>query len=230
MVLPDITCVYTHFLGLSSAIIQLPARCGEVEFNHVFPTTNIKGMASKITGLTYDGTLLYKNGVAVPAVSLEKCLASIFDWLKNSGMKHPVLFAHNARKFDSLIFGRSVLDSGKEEREKIICGFCDTLPMLKKHASGSHVNFSLDTLAKDILGCTFSPHDAVEDYRYLQKFVEHHNIDSFYLQYSFSMRYIIDSIKQMETSKNNLHTLMLLLENHIISEKKRCVKRYLFQD
>lgn len=169
---------------------------------------------------TYDGTLLYKNGVAVPAVSLEKCLASIFDWLKNSGMKHPVLFAHNARKFDSLIFGRSVLDSGKEEREKVICGFCDTLPMLKKHASGSHVNFSLDTLAKDILGCTFSPPDVVEDYRYLQKFVEHHNIDSFYLQYSFSMRYIIDSIKQMETSKNNLHTLMLLLENHIISEKK----------
>lgn len=46
-------------------------------------------------------------------------------------MEHPVLFAHNARKFDSLIFGRSVLNSGKEEREKIICGFSDTLQMLK---------------------------------------------------------------------------------------------------
>lgn len=79
-------------------------------------------MASKITGLTYDGKLLYKNGVALPAVSL----APFFDWLENSGMKHPVLFAHNARKFESLIFGRSVLDIGKEEHKKIIYGFCDT--------------------------------------------------------------------------------------------------------
>lgn len=46
-------------------------------------------------------------------------------------MEHPVLFAHNARKFDSLIFVRSVLKSGKVEREKIICGFSDTLQMLK---------------------------------------------------------------------------------------------------
>lgn len=31
-------------------------------------------------------------------------------------MEHPVLFAHDVRKFDSLIFGRSVLNSGEVER------------------------------------------------------------------------------------------------------------------
>lgn len=31
-------------------------------------------------------------------------------------MEHPVLFAHDVRKFDSLMFGRSVLNSGKVER------------------------------------------------------------------------------------------------------------------
>ncbi|XP_056005159.1 uncharacterized protein LOC130050140 [Ostrea edulis] len=158
------------FSGLSADIIQLAARCGETEFNqYVFPTTNINPVTSKITGLTFDGTLLYKNGIPLLAVSLEKCLVSFFDWLKNSGINDPVLFAHNGRKFDSLIFGRSVLDSGKDEYGKIICGFCDTLPMLKEHASGTHLNFSLETLVKDILGCTFSAHDAVEDCRYLQK-------------------------------------------------------------
>ncbi|XP_061181484.1 maternal protein exuperantia-like [Saccostrea echinata] len=192
----------TTGLGLSADIVQLAARCGETEFNqYVLPTVNINPMASKITGLTYDGTLLYKNGAALPAVSIEMCLSSFFDWLNTSGLKHPVLFAHNARKFDSLIFGRSVLDSGKEEQGRIICGFCDTLPILKEHASGSHLNFSLETLVKDILGCSFSAHDAVEDCRYLQKVVEHHNIDSFYLQYSFTLMYILDIIKQMETSK-----------------------------
>ncbi|XP_062575255.1 uncharacterized protein LOC134237171 [Saccostrea cucullata] len=211
----------TTGLGLSAGIIQLAARYGETEFNqYVIPKTSINPMASKITGLTYDGTLLYKNGVALPAVPIEVCLASFFDWLKNSGMNHPVLFAHNARKFDSLIFVTctSLLNSGKEEEGKIICGFCDTLPMLKEHASGSHLNFSLETLVKDILGCSFSAHDAVEDCRYLQKVVEHHSIDSFYLQYTFTMKYIIDIIKQMETSKQNLQTLMPLVQNHVISE------------
>lgn len=75
----------------------------------------------------------------------------------------------------------------------------------------------LETLVKDILGCTFSAHDAVMQTRYLRKVVEHHNIDSFYLQYGFSMRYIIDSIKQIERLKKILHTLMPLPENHIIS-------------
>lgn len=53
---------------------------------------------------------------------------------------------------------------------------------------------------------------------YLQKFVKHHSTDSYYLNYTFSMDYIMQVVLQMEDSKSNLQTLMPLIRNKIVSE------------
>ena len=70
----------------------------------------------------------------------------------------------------------------------------------------------------EILGCTFEAHDSLEDCTYLQKLVEHHSTDSCYLNYTFSMDYMMQVLLQMEDSKSNLQTLMPLLTNKTVSE------------
>lgn len=69
----------------------------------------------------------------------------------------------------------------------------------------------IQLLVLEILGCTFEAHDALEDCTYLQKLVEHHSTDSCYLNYTFSMDYMMQVVLQMEDSKSNLQTLMPLL-------------------
>lgn len=76
----------------------------------------------------------------------------------------------------------------------------------------------IQLLVLEILGCTFEAHDALEDCTYLQKLVEHHSTDSCYLNYTFSMDYMMQVVLQMEDSKSNLQTLMPLLTNKTVSE------------
>lgn len=76
----------------------------------------------------------------------------------------------------------------------------------------------IQLLVLEILGCTFEAHDALEDCTYLQKLVEHHSTDSCYLNYTFSMDYMMQVVLQMEDSKSNLQTLMPLLTNKTMSE------------
>lgn len=90
--------------------------------------------------------------------------------------------------------------------------------MLKNHASCNTTNSTLETLVLETLGCTFEAHDALEDCTYLQKLVEHHSTDSYYLNYTFSMDYMMQVVLQMEDSKSNLQTLMSLLTNKTVPE------------
>ena len=43
-----------------------------------------------------------------------------------------------------------------------IHSFCDTLPMLREHISTKTTSFSLETLIRNIIGCTYDAHDAVK--------------------------------------------------------------------
>lgn len=98
-----------------------------------------------------------------------------------------------------------------------INGFCDSLSMLKNHASCSSTKWTLKTVVLEIPGCTFEAHDAIEDCTYLQKFVEHHSTYSYILNYTFTLDYIMQVVLQMD-SKSNLQTLMPLLTNKTVSD------------
>uniref|UniRef100_K1PJH7 Uncharacterized protein n=1 Tax=Magallana gigas TaxID=29159 RepID=K1PJH7_MAGGI len=210
----------TTGLDASCEITQMAARCGDSSFcQYVLPSVVIQETASRITGLTCDGSTLYKNGVPVQAVSIQECLTSFHEWLNNTpGIHKPLLFAHNCRKFDSVVLCRAMRKCPDIPLQDCIIGFCDTLPMLKDHASCNTTNSTLETLVLEILGCTFEAHNALEDCTYLQKLVEHHSTDSYYLNYTFSMDYMMQVVLQMEDSKSNLQTLMPLLSNKTVSE------------
>jgi DNA polymerase III alpha subunit (gram-positive type) len=203
--------------GLSSEIIQLAAACGEEQFScYVLPTTPVQDQASRITGMTFDGTTLYKLGLPLQAVSLDECLTSFHQWLLN--IHKPILLAHNCRKFDSIILCHAISKCKFHLLSECIHGFCDTLPMLKDHISTTFTSYSLENLVKNVLGCSYGAHDAVEDCKYLQKLVEHFSIDTYYLDYTFSASYIMDVIKQMEITKSNLESLMPLIRSKVVSD------------
>ena len=65
--------------------------------------------------------------------------------------------------------------------------------MLRRQISTKNTNFSLETLVRNILGCTYDAHDAVDDCKYLKK---HSSIfiDAYYLNYNFTPSYIMSNI------------------------------------
>ncbi|XP_078318478.1 uncharacterized protein LOC111118926 isoform X6 [Crassostrea virginica] len=209
----------TTGLELPSEILQLAAICGDQKFScYVLPTSSIDKQASRITGLTFDGTILFKRGVPVPAVSLHECLTMFHQWL--TAIPKPVLFAHNCRNFDSIILSNAITKSNFYHLSEYISGFCDTLPMLKENISMKTTSFSLETLVRNVLGLTYDAHDAVEDCKYLKKLVEHSSIciDAYYLNYTFTVSYIMSIMKQMETKKSNKNSLSPLITGKVVSK------------
>ena len=65
--------------------------------------------------------------------------------------------------------------------------------MLRRQISTKNTNFSLETLVRNILGCTYDAHDAVDDCKYLKK---HSSIfiGAYYLNYNFTPSYIMSNI------------------------------------
>ena len=197
----------------------MAAICEDQSFScYVLPTSSIHEQASRITGLTFDGTTLSKRDFPLPAVSLQESLTSFHQWL--TAIQKPVLFAHNCRKFDSIILCNAITKCNFYLLSECISGFCDTLPMLKEHISTKTASFSLETPVRNILGCTYNAHDAVEDCKYLQKLIEHSSIciDAYYLNYSFTTSYIMSVIKQMENTKSNLQSSMPLIAGKVVSD------------
>ncbi|XP_061170845.1 uncharacterized protein LOC133180315 [Saccostrea echinata] len=63
----------TTGLGLSCEIIQLAAACGNECFScYVMPKSPVQEQATRVTGMTFDGTTLYKRGLPHEAVSLDE--------------------------------------------------------------------------------------------------------------------------------------------------------------
>ena len=126
---------------------------------------------SKLLGLQgWNLMVLLCSSVAFHFQQSPKSLTSFHLWL--TAIQKPVLFTHNCRKFDSIILCNAITKCNFYLLSKSISGFCDTLPMSKKHISTRTASFSLDTLVRNILGFTYYAHNAVEDCEYLQKLIE----------------------------------------------------------
>ena len=121
--------------------------------------------------------------------------------------KKTFLFAHNCRKFDSIILCIAITKCNFYLLNECISGLCDTLLMLKEHISTKTTSFSLETLVRNILECTYN--HIMHMMKNLQKLIEHSSIciDAYYLNYSFTTSYIMSVIKQMENTKSNLQLI-----------------------
>ncbi|XP_061176202.1 uncharacterized protein LOC133185163 [Saccostrea echinata] len=164
------TACYTHVyfdlettgLGLAE-ITQIEAVHNREEFSiYVEPKVPISLAATKVTGITYDGTTMFKNGKPVPCYPLEHALSKFQVFLQK--FNNPVLFAHNCQQFDSVVLCHAMQSVPNLKLEESFCGFCDTLHLMKGILP-LQKSYSQEALVDVILNEKYSAHDALEDWQ-----------------------------------------------------------------
>ena len=119
--------------GISCDITQIAAVCGTNKFSqYVMPLQPITPGASKVTGLTRIGNVLYRNGIPLPYQNKEECLKEFISWLPENA----VLFGHkilkNIKSFDTKIIIQALTDENLINGFKAKCnGFVDTLHVFR---------------------------------------------------------------------------------------------------
>ena len=167
--------VETTSLSRESELTQLAAVNTETgtSFNEfVLPAGPITPGASSVTGLTTkgrgNGRQLCKHGKPISAVDSATALRKFLDWLL-SFKTAVILVAHNCHQFDLSVFLNAVLVANLEESfDKVVAGFTDTLPLLRKALPGK-ASYALPALFADVVGGQFSAHDAAADTEALMK-------------------------------------------------------------
>ncbi|CAC5376125.1 unnamed protein product [Mytilus coruscus] len=121
----------TTGLGISCDITQIAAVFGTNKFSqYVMPLQPITIAASKVTGLTRFGNVLYRNGIPVPHQNSKECLKELITWLPENA----VLFGHNVKSFDAKIIIKALTDENLINDFESKCnGVVDTLHVLELH-------------------------------------------------------------------------------------------------
>ncbi|CAG2191643.1 unnamed protein product [Mytilus edulis] len=201
----------TTGLGISCDIKQIAAVCGTKKFSqYVMPLQPITQGASKVTGLTRIGNVLYRNGIPVPYQNKEECLKEFISWLPENDM----LFGHNIKSFDTKIIIQALTD------ENLINGFkakfVDTLyvfrPAYPERKSEKN-SFKQEELVKDFLGenFTYDAHNALGDVLALQKLFRKAGFSLVHVQpQSFSVDFAYQTLINIEISNSNYESLKLL--------------------
>ena len=222
LVLSSLVCNFSMLLifpGSDADIIQLSAVHGSDEFNsYIIPRQPICPMASFVNQLTMvGGELLYK-GKPVFAEEPEEAFQMFLAWLKDKREK-VVLFAHNAKRFDSklIIYALKKYDLLSSFQECVL-GFIDTLILFKKALPGRK-KYSQERLVADLLGISYAAHNSLEDAKALQRLVSCQAFDKNQLiESSFSTEFAVQYIEYCERKKFNLYTLQPLIESEVVSK------------
>ena len=128
--------MYHHFYSGLADLTQIAAFHDTEEFSiHVEPKAPINVSATKVTGITYDGTTMFKNEKPVSCYPLEHALSQFQIFLHK--FNNPILFPHNCEKFDSVILCRAMQSVPNLKLEESFCGFYDTLhsPLIENNAT-----------------------------------------------------------------------------------------------
>ena len=86
----------------------------------------ISQSATATTCISFDGVSLYKEGEKLDVISLPQAMEKFSLWLQN--YDNLILFSHNAKSFDSVVFMNSLSKNGVNFEN--IIGFVETLPVL----------------------------------------------------------------------------------------------------
>ena len=138
-----ITCFIS---ALDADIPQISATDGKHDFNsYMVPTKPISAGASRVTQLTVRKGKLYHMGKPVDAVAMKDALQKFVNWLKAKNKK-VLLFAHNAKAFDSdrIIYTLTRCNLLNPFRV-CVAGFVDTLEidsLFKNHIAATKAELS----------------------------------------------------------------------------------------
>lgn len=192
----------TTGLNNSSEIIQISAKYGSDEFNeYILPSHDISRAASIITGMTSSSMLLVGAGIGIYSYVTKNLIVSgltieggelhlhgqqlatvprrvaMLRFLNYLKPGPAILVAHNGHRFDTPKLLKEVRSLGLLSKfQKIIYGFCDSLPALKKKLPErvkSKQSFRLSTLAEDLIGESASAgsHNGAIDVRMLEEII-----------------------------------------------------------
>ena len=136
-----------------------------------------------------------------------------------TSFRDPVLFAHNCRKFDSLVLCNAMNKVLDVKLHECFSGFCDTLDFFRVILPNQE-KFSLEYLVSHILKISYSAHDALEDSKVLQRLTElpEHVVDVHYLNHTFDVSSTCDILSLQIQVKQCYETLRPLLLHNTISE------------
>ncbi|KAK0085129.1 hypothetical protein PV325_005716 [Microctonus aethiopoides] len=164
-------------------IVQIAAKFENKSFSiYILPTCKFHSDASALTGLTLFDNKLYLKSVAVPTNSPADAITEFITFLRGVGSK-VMLAAHYGSKYDFPKILRLVEHLNMmNEFLSIVCGFIDTLTLLKKkllYRWLQYGSFSQINLAKDYLGlhCTSDAHNALVDVEVLERIINCSRID-----------------------------------------------------
>ncbi|CAG2191646.1 unnamed protein product [Mytilus edulis] len=180
---------------------------------HVMPLQPITPGASKVTGLTRIGNVLYRNGTPVPYQNKEECLKEFISWLPENA----VLFGHNIKSFDTKIIIQALTEEDLLNGFKAKCnGFVDTLHVFRAaypERKSEKKSFKQEELVKDFLGenFTYDAHNALGDVLALQELFGKAGFSLAHLQpHSFSVDFAYQTLINIEISNTNYESLKLL--------------------
>ena len=208
------------FSATDADIIQLSAVHGNDEFNiYIIPEQKISISASLVTQLDMVGGRLLHMGKPVLAEQPREAFEKFLAWLKAKKEK-VVLFAHNAKCFDSkrIIYALKKYDLLSSFQECVL-GFIDTLALFKKVLPGRET-YSQECLVADLLGVFYVTHDSLEDVKALQRLlvscrkVEENQL----IESSFSTESAVQSTEYCVKKMVNLRTLQPLIASKAVSK------------
>ncbi|XP_075996796.1 three prime repair exonuclease 4 [Genypterus blacodes] len=159
----------TTGLDQSCEIVQLAAVSGRHWLNlYTVPGCRIHHSAARVTGFRVRRQRLYLHRQPVLTSSLREILVAFLAFLQMLG--RPLLVGHNIRRFDCPVLARAL--DGLQLRAKFtssVSGCVDTLPLLREMLKERGLrSFRQENLVKEVLGVSYTAHDALEDVRALQ--------------------------------------------------------------
>ncbi|XP_026057790.1 uncharacterized protein LOC113042963 [Carassius auratus] len=148
-------------------IVQLSAVSGHRVFNvYLQPRCSITDGASRVTGLTVEGSRLLLRRRPVPTVPHRRALSDFICFLKT--FPKPFLVGHNSRRFDWPIVTRVLAQFDLlEDFQSVVSGCVDTLTLSREMFQLPR--YTQQFLVQHFLQESYGAHDAAEDVRTLQE-------------------------------------------------------------
>jgi DNA polymerase III epsilon subunit-like protein len=188
---------------------------GGKTFNvYVRPTIPISDNAQQVTGIRMVGNTMQVNRNNVDARPLCEALNSFCDWLQS--FNNVVLVAHNGRRFDFPVLVTACDNAGLCDKFfHCVAGCVDSLPVFKKVYS-DRKSYKQEDIARDLLGASYSAHNASEDAMILGKLVHHLMVLTIdFMPYTFSAKAVYNSQLCSREKAKNMPSLRVLVYNGV---------------
>lgn len=206
--------IETSGLAPSASIVQLAAKCGELQFSsNVVPLRQMDPQAAAVTGLSIVGGKLYRHGQLLTTVTSKKSAMDFVEFLKNCASQ-VVLVGHNIIRFDApRIINLLTMHGLLRDFCNVCFGLVDTLPLIAQGKLKKQ-----DLLAATYLkGPEWAPlikgaHDALTDCILLDGLLRHFNKYEVILENPVSIREFLGRQAALKKKKDIIPTLQGLLQ------------------